>query len=115
MPPLPEPENGSWFAPSAIFGARHDAIFGVKTSPKIKKIESARQGMERVKGIEPSSQAWEARILPLNHTRCRCTFHLADVVKACNSSISCSRKQLKWPIWQQVNWPLRPKLNLHPA
>ena len=25
---------------------------------------------ERVKGIEPSSQAWEARILPLNHTRC---------------------------------------------
>jgi hypothetical protein len=22
-----------------------------------------------VKGIEPSSQAWEARILPLNHTR----------------------------------------------
>ncbi len=27
--------------------------------------------LERVKGIEPSSQAWEARILPLNHTRCR--------------------------------------------
>lgn len=25
--------------------------------------------MERVKGIEPSSHAWEARILPLNHTR----------------------------------------------
>src|SRR5208282_3978472 len=25
----------------------------------------------RVKGIEPSSQAWEARILPLNHTRLR--------------------------------------------
>src|SRR2546427_12667955 len=24
---------------------------------------------ERVKGIEPSSQAWEAHILPLNHTR----------------------------------------------
>jgi hypothetical protein len=28
--------------------------------------------LERVKGIEPSSQAWEARILPLNHTRFRC-------------------------------------------
>jgi hypothetical protein len=28
--------------------------------------------MERVKGIEPSSQAWEARILPLNHTRLSC-------------------------------------------
>ena len=27
--------------------------------------------LERVKGIEPSSQAWEARILPLNHTRFR--------------------------------------------
>jgi hypothetical protein len=27
--------------------------------------------LERVKGIEPSSQAWEARILPLNHTRVR--------------------------------------------
>ena len=27
--------------------------------------------MERVKGIEPSSQAWEARILPLDHTRFR--------------------------------------------
>ena len=26
-------------------------------------------GMERVKGIEPSSQAWEARVLPLNYTR----------------------------------------------
>ncbi len=25
--------------------------------------------LERVKGIEPSSQAWEARVLPLNHTR----------------------------------------------
>jgi hypothetical protein len=29
--------------------------------------------MERVKGIEPSSQAWEARILPLNHTRFSCS------------------------------------------
>ena len=31
--------------------------------------------LERVKGIEPSSQAWEARILPLNHTRCRWHIH----------------------------------------
>ncbi|MEY4325234.1 MAG: hypothetical protein RIS24_1405 [Verrucomicrobiota bacterium] len=28
-----------------------------------------RKRVERVKGIEPSSQAWEAHILPLNHTR----------------------------------------------
>ena len=27
--------------------------------------------MERVKGIEPSFQAWEAHVLPLNHTRFR--------------------------------------------
>jgi glycosyltransferase involved in cell wall biosynthesis len=27
--------------------------------------------MERVKGIEPSSQPWEGHVLPLNHTRCR--------------------------------------------
>ena len=25
--------------------------------------------MERVMGIEPTSQAWEARILPMNYTR----------------------------------------------
>ena len=25
--------------------------------------------LERMKGIEPSYQAWEARILPLNYTR----------------------------------------------
>src|SRR5436190_22308944 len=31
----------------------------------------ARGSLERVKGIEPSSQAWEAHVLPLNHTRLR--------------------------------------------
>ena len=25
--------------------------------------------LERVKGIEPSSKAWEAAVLPLNYTR----------------------------------------------
>ena len=28
--------------------------------------------LERVKGIEPSSKAWEAAILPLNYTRMPC-------------------------------------------
>ena len=32
-------------------------------------VRHPRQKLERAKGIEPSSQAWEARILPLNHTR----------------------------------------------
>jgi hypothetical protein len=27
--------------------------------------------LERVKGIEPSSRAWEAFVLPLNYTRVR--------------------------------------------
>ena len=39
-----------------------------------------------MKGIEPSSQAWEARILPLNHTRFRWLFgnryrqHVQDLI-----------------------------------
>src|ERR1700733_7919870 len=32
---------------------------------------SSSGGMERAKGIEPSSQPWEGHILPLNHTRLR--------------------------------------------
>jgi hypothetical protein len=32
-------------------------------------IVSAWRTMERVRGIEPPSQAWEAYVLPLNHTR----------------------------------------------
>ena len=35
--------------------------------------------MERVKGIEPSSQAWEAHVLPLNHTRIEGIGFLPDV------------------------------------
>ncbi len=27
------------------------------------------ESVERVKGIEPTLQAWEARVLPLNYTR----------------------------------------------
>ena len=27
------------------------------------------EGVERVKGIEPSRSAWEAEVLPLNYTR----------------------------------------------
>ena len=41
--------------------------------------------MERVKGIEPSSQAWEARILPLNHTRLHHSYLLTELSKGGNS------------------------------
>ena len=32
-------------------------------------LEKERDGLERVKGIEPSYAAWEAAVLPLNYTR----------------------------------------------
>jgi hypothetical protein len=40
-----------------------------KTPRLLHCLLSALLSMERVKGIEPSSQAWEAHVLPLNHTR----------------------------------------------
>ena len=39
--------------------------------------------LERVKGIEPSSQAWEAHVLPLNHTRIAGNL-LAGFARICN-------------------------------
>jgi hypothetical protein len=40
-----------------------------KTTPEL------REGfLERVMGIEPTSKAWEAFVLPLNYTRLRCGF-----------------------------------------
>ena len=53
------------------------------------------QTLERVKGIEPSSQAWEARILPLNHTRLRCASARQARAKRC---ISIKRAA----VWQLV-------------
>jgi hypothetical protein len=37
--------------------------------------EAVMQGMEREKGIEPSPQAWEARVLPLNYSRSEFSRH----------------------------------------
>ncbi len=59
--------------------------------------------MERVKGIEPSSQAWEARILPLNHTR----FQYGS---SCNRFCPAAQQQFSAsiPIWAahplRVSW-----------
>ena len=41
-----------------------------------------RRELERAKGIEPSSQPWEGRVLPLNHTRSTAapSYHRASVV-----------------------------------
>ena len=33
-----------------------------------KNIESCFAFMEQVKGVEPSSQPWEGRVLPINYT-----------------------------------------------
>ena len=49
--------------------------------------------MERVKGIEPSSQAWEARILPLNHTRFQFAYPIA-LVGICKVSLSATLGRL---------------------
>ena len=35
--------------------------------------------MERMKGIEPSSQPWEGRVLPLNHTRNLCHNNISHI------------------------------------
>jgi len=39
--------------------------------------------VERVKGIEPSSQAWEAHILPLNHTRVWGSAYSQESINVC--------------------------------
>jgi hypothetical protein len=52
--------------------------------------------MERVKGIEPSSQAWEARILPLNHTRTGAiNFYKMPNMGASANRTSFSRKTIR--------------------
>ena len=38
--------------------------------------EQKRKDLERVKGIEPSYEAWEAAVLPLNYTRVGAYFNL---------------------------------------
>ena len=47
--------------------------------------------MERVKGIEPSPQAWEAHVLPLNHTRFERPGVVAGVVWLRNCSMRLVR------------------------
>jgi hypothetical protein len=44
--------------------------------------------MERVKGIEPSYEAWEAAVLPLNYTR------VPDEYKGC--PVAINPKNLAW-------------------
>ncbi len=42
----------------------------VKNSAAAQALRNVKARMERVKGIEPSYEAWEAAVLPLNYTRC---------------------------------------------
>ena len=58
------------------YSRRGRSLLHFYCTPSQNPIES----MERVKGIEPSSQAWEARILPLNHTRFHSCLLLAEAV-----------------------------------
>ena len=42
---------------------------GATANVKSRTKSTAHRGVERVKGIEPSYEAWEASVLPLNYTR----------------------------------------------
>ncbi len=45
--------------------------------------------MERVMGIEPTSKAWEAVVLPLNYTRTHVTILLGLTPSDNNSRVLC--------------------------
>src|SRR6266516_6542903 len=51
--------------------------------------------MERVKGIEPSSQAWEAHVLPLNHTRFECPGCSSDFLVAQLTCLNAASRRSK--------------------
>jgi hypothetical protein len=44
-------------------------LFDLKIKKSMRLQGFLSDNMERVKGIEPSPQAWEAGVLPLNYTR----------------------------------------------
>ena len=63
---------------------------------------------KRVRGIEPPSKAWEAFILPLNHTRKTATKlhaslptvkqeHSCGTVRGCSRSLVVFRNLIAWP------------------
>ena len=47
--------------------------------------------LERVKGIEPSTEAWEAAVLPLNYTRCvlHNAWHYSDFGRCLFGFVGC--------------------------
>ncbi len=50
--------------------------------------------MERAKGIEPSSQAWEACILPMNYARMRYFLILPSLTLLVNTFIDFSHADI---------------------
>ena len=56
--------------PSPIIWLASRVQFPLRYMQKNRRMNRLLFCMEQVKGIEPSTQAWEARILPLNYT-CR--------------------------------------------
>ncbi len=65
--------------------------------------------MERVKGIEPSPQAWEAHVLPLNYTRSM-RLCVSAPVDRCNAGVqttpSAAFPHLDLPLPVQPNSPV---------
>ena len=68
-----------------LFGGTSSVV--TKLTQKFKEIRKPLIIMERVKGIEPSSQPWEGHILPLNHTRAPISlsqFQIAGKLEICS-------------------------------
>ncbi len=63
--------------------------------------------MERVKGVEPSSLAWEAKVMPLYDTReCACKFYHRDtsvVARAAPGYIRTCKSNRNSPAYCSAN------------
>jgi hypothetical protein len=65
--------------------------------------------LERVKGIEPSSSAWKAEVLPLNYTRD--VVPVAGIEPALQRNTILSRARLPIPPHRHFIWRRQPDLN----
>ncbi len=66
-------------------------------------------GLERVKGIEPSYEAWEASVLPLNYTRGANSLYRARMRLQSGLAVRARRAAAAW--WwfpRRLQWAPRP-------
>jgi hypothetical protein len=64
-----------------------------------------RKGMERVKGIEPSSSAWKAVALPLSYTRAEIEENeIRSIISGSIRTGSCRTQAHGYPAWSPIRW-----------